>query len=267
VAIVSEHFARVVWPNESAIGQTLENGDFRPGRESTVQQLTVIGVARDSKYRWLGESMRPFIYVPLAQNPFGRAHFFLRHQPAAASSLQAGVRRVLREYDANLPLVRIQPLSDYANLSLLPQRLAASIAGSLGTVALLLAAIGLYGVMAYAVASRSREIGIRMALGADAAGVVRHMLRYGLRLVAIGGTVGLAGAAGLAQVLSGFLFGVSPLDPMTYRPPSARWAWSRSWRRTSRPAGRRASTRSKRYVLNRLTGVPGLKLLLPLRRA
>jgi ABC-type antimicrobial peptide transport system permease subunit len=140
----------------------------------------------------------------------------MRNQRAAEASLQTSVRRVLRDYDANLPLVRLQPLSDYASLSLLPQRLAASIAGSLGTVALLLAAIGLYGVMAYAVASRSREIGVRMALGADAPDVVRLMLKYGLRLVAIGGVLGLVAAAGLAQVLSGFLFGVSPLDPVAY---------------------------------------------------
>jgi predicted permease len=216
VAIVNEQLARTVWPGENAIGQTLENGDFRPGRESTIQRLTVIGIARDSKYRWLGEAMRPFVYVPLAQHPFGRAHFFMRNQRAAEASLQTSVRRVLRDYDANLPLVRLQPLSDYASLSLLPQRLAASIAGSLGTVALLLAAIGLYGVMAYAVASRSREIGVRMALGADAPDVVRLMLKYGLRLVAIGGVLGLVAAAGLAQVLSGFLFGVSPLDPVAY---------------------------------------------------
>jgi predicted permease len=216
VAIVNELLARTAWPGENPVGQVLENGDFRPGREGTVRSLTVIGVARDSKYRWLGEAPRPFIYVPLAQSPFGRAHFFLRHQRAAEAGLQTGVRRVLRDYDANLPLIRLQPLTDYASLSLLPQRLAASIAGSLGTVALLLAAIGLYGVMAYAVASRRREIGIRMALGADAPGVMRLMLGRGLKLVAIGGVLGLAAALGVAQLMSSFLFGVSPLDPVTY---------------------------------------------------
>ena len=215
VAIVNDHLARTVWPGRNAVGQVLENGDFRPGREQTIERLLVVGVARDAKYRWLGEAPRHFIYVPAAQFPLGHIHVLLRRDRAVSQDLQAGVRRALRDYDPNLPLVRLQPLSDYASLSLLPQRLAASIAGSLGTVALLLAAIGLYGVMAYAVASRSREIGIRVALGADAPGVVRLMLGQGLRLVAIGGVVGLVAAVGLAQALSGFLFGVSPLDPIS----------------------------------------------------
>ena len=216
VAIVNDHLARSVWPGRSAVGQMLETGDFRPGREQTIERVLVVGVARDAKYRWLGEAPRHFIYVPVAQIALGQIHVLLRHDRGVPPDLQAGVRRALRDYDANLPLARLQPLSDYARLSLLPQRLAASIAGSLGTVALLLAAIGLYGVMAYAVASRSREIGIRMALGADSSGVVRLMLGRGLKLVAIGGALGLGAAVGLAQLMSSFLFGVSPLDPITY---------------------------------------------------
>ena len=215
VAIVNEHFARAVWPQGNAIGQTLENGDFRPGRES-IERITVVGIARDAKYRWLGEAPRNFIYVPIAQQQWGRANFFLRHGGRAPAGFAAGVRAALKEYDSNLPLVRIQPLRTYADLGLLPQRLAASIAGSLGGVALLLAAIGLYGLTAYAVASRAREIGIRLALGASDTGVVRLMLGRGLRLVLIGGGVGLLAAIGLAQLLSGFLFGVSPLDPAAY---------------------------------------------------
>ena len=216
VAIVNEHLARVAWPGQDPIGKILENGDFRPGQEQSIERITVIGVARDAKYRWLGEAPRAFIYVAMAQTPMRNINVFMRHDRGGNPDLQAGVRRIVRDFDPNLPLVRVQALQDYATLSLLPQRLAASIAGSLGSVALLLAAIGLYGVMAYSVASRSREIGIRMALGADAPGVVRLMLSQGLRLVAIGGGVGLAAAAGLAQVLSGFLFGVSPLDPAAY---------------------------------------------------
>ena len=216
VAIVNQHLARATWPGQNPVGKLLEYGDFRPGREQSIERLTVVGVARDARYRWLGEAPRPFIYVPTAQAPMGRSHVILRHARDGQLNLQAAVRRALRDYDANLPLVRLQPLTDYAQAGLLPQRLAASIAGSLGTVALLLAAIGLYGVMAYAVASRSREIGIRMALGADAPSVVRLMLARGLKLVVIGGVVGLAAAAGLAQLMSSLLFGVSPLDPIAY---------------------------------------------------
>ncbi len=214
VAILNEHFARRAWPTGGAVGSVLENGDLRPGREATIERLTIVGVAKDAKYRWLGEAPRAFMYVALAQNPWDRAQFFLRHDET--TGLQAPVRRALAEYDANLPLQRVQRLREYADLGLLPQKLAASISGMLGAVALLLAAIGLYGVTAYAVASRSREIGIRLALGATGSGVMRLVLGRGLKLVAIGGAIGLAVAAGLAQLLSGLLFGVSPLDPAAY---------------------------------------------------
>jgi predicted permease len=214
VALVNEHLARLAWPGDSAVGQVLETGDFRPGREQTVERLTVIGVTRDAKYRWLGEAPRAFLYVPLAQYPWGRTQFFLRHD--GVGGLEAAVRRVLAAYDRNLPVTRVQALRAYADLGLLPQKLAASVSGWLGAVALLLAAIGLYGVTAYAVAARRREIGIRVALGATGPGVIRLVLKRGLMLVAIGGAIGLAGAMGLAQLLSGLLFGVSPLDPAVY---------------------------------------------------
>jgi predicted permease len=215
VAIVNEHLANAAWPGQDPVGRVLENGDFRPGRESTIERITVVGVAKNVKYRWLGEAPRPFIYVAANQHSQRRAHFFIRRgHPAAGPT--PGVRQVLKGYDANLPLVRMQSLESYASLGLLPQRVAGSIAGSLGGVALLLAAIGLYGVTAFAVASRSREIGIRMALGANPRSVVRLMLGLGLRLVAIGGAIGLAVAIGAAQLVAGLLFGVSPLDPAAY---------------------------------------------------
>ncbi len=216
VAIVNEHFADAAWPNQDPVGRVLENGDFRPGQASTIERITVVGVAKDVKYRWLGEAPRPFIYVAANQNSQPRAHFFIRRRDRATVSLTAGVRQTLKAYDANLPLVRMQSLESYADLGLLPQKLAGSIAGSLGGVALLLAAIGLYGVTAFAVASRSREIGIRMALGANPGSVVRLMLGLGLRLVAIGGAIGLTVAIGAAQLVSGLLFGLSPLDPTAY---------------------------------------------------
>jgi putative ABC transport system permease protein len=108
------------------------------------------------------------------------------------------------------------PLREYADLGLFPQRLAASVAGSLGIVALLLAAIGLYGVTAYMVASRSREIGIRMALGSSAGATVALMLRSALEIAAIGGAIGLALAAGASLAIGDLLFGISPLDPLAY---------------------------------------------------
>jgi len=224
VAIVNEHLAKAVWPGEEAIGQVLEYGDLRPGRESSVETLTVIGVARDAKYRWIGEAPAPFIYVPYAQHPMREVNYFIRRAGggAAADSVAAGapllpaVRHALRAFDPNLPLVRLQPLRASADLGLLPQRVAATVAGSLGSLALLLAGIGVYGVTAFAVASRTREIGVRMALGADRARVMRMVFAQGVRLAAIGGSIGVAMAIGVAQLISSLLFGVSPLDPTTY---------------------------------------------------
>jgi predicted permease len=214
-AIVNEQFARMVWPGQNAIGKTLENGDFRPGRATTIRTLTVVGVARDAKYRWLGESPRPFIYVPLAQFPMRQVHYFLRrHDSAGAVALQPAVREALAGFDRQLPLVRMASFRQSAEVGMLPQRLAASIAGGLGAVALLLGGIGIFGVTAFAVTSRTREIGVRMALGADPRRIQRSVLWHGLRLTAIGGAVGLALAVGTAQLLTDFLFGVSPSDPL-----------------------------------------------------
>jgi len=217
VAIVNEEFARTVWPDRDAIGQTLETGSFRRNDAGPVERLTIVGIATDSKYRWIGDRPRPFIYVPVAQQPMGRVNFFLRRNtPLASPGLQATVRQVLKDVDRNLPLVHMAPLRDYADLGLLPQRLAASVAGSLGVVALLLAAIGLYGVTAYMVASRAREIGIRMALGSSAAAIVGLLLRSALKIAAIGGAIGFAFALGVSLVIGDLLFGISPLDPIAY---------------------------------------------------
>jgi predicted permease len=217
-AVVNEQFARGVWPGQSPIGQALENGDFRPGREETRRRLTVVGIVKDARYRWLGDRPRAFIFVPLAQQPSQRLSFFLRHDGTNAKSIdvQAAVRRSLAAVDRNLPLVRYTPFRQYADLGLLPQRTAASVAGWLGVVALILAAMGVYGVMALAVASRTREFGVRMALGADRGRLVRSVLARGLRLTALGGLVGLAAALGLSQLLGDLLFGISPVDPIAF---------------------------------------------------
>ena len=218
VAIVNERFAEIAWPGRSAIGARLENGDFRPGRESSIRHLTVVGVARDSKYRWIGEAPRPFIYVPMTQHPDRRVHYFIRTAPGAdvERALPGAVRGAMKQFDQNLPLVQMVSLREHAELSLLPQRIAASVAGSLGAVALLLSALGVYGVTAFAVATRTREIGIRLALGANRRGVVTMMLRRMLALTAVAGVIGLAVALGAAQLLSGLLFGVSAVDPLAF---------------------------------------------------
>jgi predicted permease len=218
VAIINEHFARHVFADRDPVGQILENGDFRPGREGTIESIRVVGVARDAKYRWLGESPRDFIYVPLTQSPTRRLHFFIRRQATLATgvSMQAAVRDALKDFDRNLPIVQFAPFQSYADTGLFPQRIAASLAGSLGGFALLLAAIGIYAVTAFSVASRTREIGVRMALGADRARVRRMVIGQALRISAVGGGVGLVIAVLLSRLLTDLLFGVSPLDPLSF---------------------------------------------------
>ncbi len=218
VAIVNETMARRLWPNVDPIGQRLESGDFRPGREHVDHTYTIVGVAKDVKYRWLGDEGRNFLYVPLGQQPWRTPQFFIRRDLRAtiAGGLPAAVRGVLKDVDPNLPLIQLMSLREVADFGLLPQRLAAAVAGSLGSVALLLAAIGLYGVTAFTVARRTREIGLRVALGADPQRVKRLIVNQALKLTAIGGSVGLLLAVGVTRLIGGLLFGVSPLDPISF---------------------------------------------------
>ncbi len=220
VAVVNEQFAKSAWPGENPIGQRIETGDFRKGHEADRQILTVIGVARDAKYRWIGDRARRFLYVPVAQQKWQRLNIFLSRDARLAPStdLAPAVRAALKSFDPNLPLTDFTTFQNVADLGLLPQKLSASVAGVLGTVALMLAAIGIYGVTTYAVARRTREIGIRMALGADGGSVMRLVLRQGLIVTIAGGAVGLALAVAVALLLSsqGMLFGVRAIDPISF---------------------------------------------------
>jgi predicted permease len=219
-AIVNERFAAKTWPGENPVGKQLEYGDFRKGREKSIITLTVVGVARNAKYRWVGEEPRNFIYVPFEQVPMRRTNFLLARDRRAdlSADLTPAVRAALRSVEPNLPLVQLRHMRSLAALGVLPQTIAATVAGALGVLALLLAAVGLYGVMAYAVTRRTREIGVRMALGADHGRVVKMVLGQGLRLTMIGGLagLGLAGLAAFGLSSAGILFGISAVDPISF---------------------------------------------------
>lgn len=206
VAIVNETFARRMWPNQNVIGKTLV--------QDATRTLTVVGIARDSKYRTLGEAPRNVIYVPLQQQYL--SGFAIVARSSLGQRLAAEVRSLLASMNPNVPIISSQPLEEFTSIGLLPQRIAASVSASLGFVGLLLAAIGIYGVTAYLVASRTREIGIRMALGADRGAVVRMVLRQGMGLVTIGMLLGLALAAAGAQFLRALLLGVGMMDPVAF---------------------------------------------------
>jgi predicted permease len=218
VAIVNERFAATVWPDLDPIGRTVDMGDFTPGQEATVRTLTVVGVARDSKSQWIGEVTGPFIYVPFAQHSSSEVNYFVRRAEGLidGAALDGAIRDAVRDYNRNLPVIRISPLALHAGLGLLPQRAAAAVAGTLGLIALLLAAIGVHGVVAHTVVSRTRELGVRVALGADARRIVWTILRQSLVVVSFGAAIGLAASAGAGHLARGLLFGVSPLDPVAF---------------------------------------------------
>jgi predicted permease len=232
VAILGDAAARRFWPGESAIGKqlVLEQGIGimalrRPGAPASVEMpkagagagkiLTVVGVARDIKYHNLREQTpRSFVYTALRQDH--NANVTLLARGTHGQRLTSEIRTVINTLDPNLPILAAKTLDDNISLGLVPQRVAAAVSGSLGLVGLLLAAIGIYGVMAYAVTRRTREIGIRIALGATRADVVRLVLRHGLLLALGGAAIGLMLAAFASRLLVTFLFGVPPLDPIIF---------------------------------------------------
>ncbi len=209
VAIINETLAKQLWPGEDPIGRRLVNP--QPDGAMTME---VVGVERDRKYRSLGEAPRGYIYVPLAQRYLSRVTVLVKR--AGGSSVIPALRAVLHELNPNLPIIEAQALSAYVGIGLLPQRIALSIAGSLGLVGLLLAAIGIYGVTAYTVSRRTREIGIRMALGARPGDVQRLVLAQGARLAGAGILAGLAVALVVSRLIASLLYGVGPGDPITY---------------------------------------------------
>ena len=210
VAIVNEAFARAAWPNEDPIGRVvIAEPDVR---------MTVVGVAVDAQFMSIGAAAEPYIYVPLTQRYQSNTNILAK---TSGTSAIPDIRTLIRNMNPNLPVTEALSLSDVTAVGTIPQRIAAAVAGTLGVVGLLLAAIGIYGVTSYAVSRRTREIGIRVALGADRDEVLRLFLKQGLVLTATGVLLGVLVAAATTRVLSGLLFGVGGLDPLAFGTGSA----------------------------------------------
>ncbi len=206
VVIVSEMFARKFWPGRSAVGQVFMIG--------TTPQ-TVVGVASDAKVNSLGEEPTPFLYRSHDQRPSVGMTVVVR-TVGNADGFVAKAVAVARRLDPDVQVIEAKTMNRHLAAMLLPHRLAAWVISAFGALALLLAAIGLFGVVSYAVSTRSREVGIRMALGAEPQGVVRLLMGGGLQLVVIGTVIGLGLSLVAGRALSGVLYGVQSMDPVAF---------------------------------------------------
>jgi predicted permease len=209
VVIINQTLARRYWPEQNPIGKRLRMGGDRS------PWLEVIGIAEDGKYVSFGEPPTDYLFVPFWQNYDGQMTLII-HSTGAPESLAANIRQEVKALDEQLPVYGVRNAPQYLDrLMSLPKSIAAMVS-IFGALALALAAVGLYGVMSYAVAQRSREIGIRMALGARAGDVLRLILKQGLILVLVGVGLGLAGALALTRVMQSLLYSVNSNDPLTF---------------------------------------------------
>jgi predicted permease len=216
VAIISEGLARRLWPEIKDGGEALSR-QFRLG-PPTAATCEVVGIARDSRnsiFRPLDGPPPDTLYRPFAQDYAARASLVIRTSGAPEALIPA-VRREVAALDEHLPPHEIQPLSENIALALWSARTGAAVLGIFGLLGLVLAAIGVYGVMSYAVTARTREIGVRMALGAQARDVLKLVLGQGLVLTLAGVAIGLALAAVVTRSLASLLYGVSATDPVTF---------------------------------------------------
>jgi predicted permease len=208
VVIINDAMARRFWPGDDALGKRFKFFGDQEYRQ-------VVGVARDSKVTSLVEKQNPFVYIPFTQEYSPQLNLQVR-TVGDPQNIVAVLRSEIRQIDPNLTILNVQTLTDRVDQSLRGQRSQATLLGSAGLLALLLASVGVYGVMAYSVAQRTREIGIRMALGAGPGQVLKLVLGQGAVLVASGVGVGLIAAFSLTRVVAGSLFGVAAVDPITF---------------------------------------------------
>jgi len=206
VAVVNETMAVQYWRGRNPIGERVQVKN---------RWMQVVGVAKDSKYESVREKPKPFFYVPLRQNFSRGADLFIR-TPISAETMARALAREVHALDGNLALYEVITLQEQVDRSTSAQMVAVTLVGVLGGLALLLAAIGLYGVMSYAVSQSTRELGLRMALGAGASSLLKLVMSRGLALTAGGVALGAAVALGLTRLLGNLLYKVSPRDPLAF---------------------------------------------------
>lgn len=203
VAIINETMAARFWPQGDAVGRSLHRQEG---------EVRVAGIVKDSKYRELNESPMPYLYLPFAQLPRTRATLLARFAPSSGSNAARTLPEAIRNLEPKLPVSDLRSARQHLDVMILPQRIAGNAAVSLGLVGLLLCCLGIYGIVAYSLRRRWREIGIRLSLGASPGGVARRLVREGLVLSMVGFAAGLAAALPAAKALERFLIDGSPVD-------------------------------------------------------
>jgi predicted permease len=210
VALVNETFARRFWPGQSAIGKRYSQAG------SGGPWIEVVGVLQDGKYFSLSEAPTPFVYSNILPQEGGGGLTMVVRTTGEPQSAMAAIRREFQQLDATLPVYNVKTMAEHLAVAYFPPRVAATLLGSFGLLALSLAAIGIFGVISYAVTQRTREIGIRIALGAPAAGIFKLVVGHGLKLTALGMAIGLACAFAGTRLMSTLLYGVNALDLATF---------------------------------------------------
>jgi putative ABC transport system permease protein len=209
VAVINETFARRFWPGQSALGKRFST------ERSADPWIEVVGIIQDGKYFSLSEEATPFAYRNLLPQD-GQYLTMAVRTSGEPHGVMAAIRREFQQLDATLPIYNVKTMVEHLALSLFPARVAATLLGAFGLLGLLLAAIGIFGVMSYAVMQRTREIGIRIALGAQAGEIFKLVVGEGLKLTTLGLAIGLATAFAGTRLLSSFLYGVGALDVITF---------------------------------------------------
>jgi predicted permease len=211
VVVINQTMARTFWPNESAVGHTLQvlNG-------SQTRTYRIVGVNRDHKQHGVLERPYAFAYFADSQRPNPTYKFIVARTTGSADALLAGMRRELLAMEPGLVFMANSTMEQKLGVSLMPARVGAMLAAAFGGLGTMLAAIGLYGVIAFSVARRTREIGLRMAIGANPGAVLSMVMRQGFSIVALGLGAGCLLAAGAASALRGLLYGITPFDPIAW---------------------------------------------------